>query len=90
MIDIGSPDLFMNAVQNTLIVLLAWFAGRSLYRLFLHPIANFPGPKQAAITHWYEGYYDIIQKGRYIFRIEDLHKKYGKINNIQYLFLHHH
>ncbi|PQE10449.1 Cytochrome P450 protein [Rutstroemia sp. NJR-2017a BBW] len=79
MIEIRSTDLFINAIQTTLIVLLTWFAGRSLYRLYLHPLAKFPGPKQAAITHWYEGYYDIIHKGRYIFHIEELHKKYGPI-----------
>ncbi|KAM3087825.1 hypothetical protein ACMFMG_001894 [Clarireedia jacksonii] len=82
MIDIGSTYLLSNLIQTALIVLLTWFAGRSLYRLFLHPLAKFPGPKLAAITHWYEGYYDIIHKGRYIFHVGELHKKYGPIIRI--------
>lgn len=48
-----------------------------LYRLFLHPLAHFPGPKLAAITQWYEGYYDCIKGGRYTFKIAEMHKKYG-------------
>lgn len=49
------------------------------YRLFLHPLAKFPGPKLAAITRYYEAYYDIVQNGQYIFKIEELHKKYGEL-----------
>lgn len=49
-----------------------------VYRLFLHPIAQFPGPKLAGLTRWYEFYYEIIQKGQMTFHIQDLHRKYGK------------
>lgn len=48
------------------------------YRLFLHPLAVFPGPKLAAVTRWYEGYYDVIQNGQYTFKIKELHQKYGE------------
>lgn len=49
-----------------------------VYRLFLHPIAHFPGPRLAGLTRWYEFYFEIIQKGQMTFHIQDLHKKYGK------------
>lgn len=49
-----------------------------LYRLFFHPLAGFPGPKLAAATLWYETYYDVWLKGKYVFEIKDMHKKYGK------------
>lgn len=52
--------------------------GLVFYRLFLSPLAKFPGPKLAAATSWYELYYDIVKRGKYIFEIEKMHDKYGK------------
>lgn len=48
-----------------------------IYRLFISPIARFPGPKIAAVTSWYEVYYDVVKKGKYLFEIEKMHDKYG-------------
>ncbi|TGO47242.1 hypothetical protein BCON_0287g00120 [Botryotinia convoluta] len=50
-----------------------------LYRITFHPLASFPGPKLAAITLWYEFYYDFFHGGRYIFKIKEMHEKYGPI-----------
>lgn len=47
------------------------------YRLYLSPIAGFPGPKLAALTFLYEFYYDVWQEGQYTWKIRDLHDKYG-------------
>lgn len=55
-----------------------YYATVVLYRLYLHPLARFPGPKLAAATRLYEGYYDLYQKGQYTFKIAQLHKQYGK------------
>lgn len=49
----------------------------SFYRLTISKLAGFPGPKIAAITFWYEFYYDWWCSGKYIFEIEKMHKKYG-------------
>lgn len=48
-----------------------------IQRLFFSPIAKFPGPKLAAATSWYELYYDVIHKGKYLFEIEKMHDLYG-------------
>ena len=48
-----------------------------IHRLFFSPIAKFPGPKLAAVTSWYELYYDVIKKGKSPFEIEKMHDKYG-------------
>ncbi|PHH81612.1 hypothetical protein CDD82_362 [Ophiocordyceps australis] len=65
-----------------------YWVTRAFYRLFFHPLANFPGPKLAAITLWYEAYYDLIQKGQYTFRIAEMHKTYGPIVRISPSELH--
>ena len=51
--------------------------GVVIYRLYLHPLANFPGPKLAAATLWYEFYYDVNKKGSYIWKVKELHEQYG-------------
>lgn len=55
-----------------------YLVGLALYRLYLHPLAKFPGPKLAAVTYLYEGYYDVIRRGKYTFKIKDLHAHYGR------------
>jgi hypothetical protein len=49
----------------------------AVYRLFFHPLTKFPGSKLAAVTRYYEVYYDVILNGQYSFKIGELHKKYG-------------
>lgn len=56
---------------------ITYYATLAFYRLYLHRLARFPGPRLAAISTWYEGYYDIIQGGQYTFKIAQMHKQYG-------------
>lgn len=60
----------------------------AIYRLYLSPVASFPGPKLAALTFGYEFYYDIIKRGRYTWKISDLHKQYGPIIRINPYEIH--
>jgi len=48
-----------------------------VHRLWLCPIAKFPGPWLAKVTFWYEGWYDVVKQGRYTWKIKELHEKYG-------------
>ncbi|KAH6881768.1 cytochrome P450 [Alternaria rosae] len=62
--------------------LLAYFVyllARVFYRLYYHPLSRFPGPRIAAATSWYEGYYEIVHKGQYSRQISKLHDVYGPI-----------
>ena len=59
-----------------------------IYRLYLSPISSFPGPKLAAVTFWYEFYHDIIHRGQYIWKVQELHKQYGPIIRINPYELH--
>jgi hypothetical protein len=62
---------------TTIFIWLSYLACLAFYRLFLHPLAKFPGPKLAGLTKWYEFYYEVPLKGQFTFHIQDLHKKYG-------------
>ena len=37
------------------------------------------GPTLAALSNWYEFYYDVTLQGKFTFHIQELHKKYGKL-----------
>ncbi|KAF2843056.1 cytochrome P450 [Patellaria atrata CBS 101060] len=54
----------------------------AIYRLYFDPLAKIPGPKLAAMTTWYEAYYDVWLGGKYIFKIAELHKEYGPLIRI--------
>ncbi|KIK65683.1 hypothetical protein GYMLUDRAFT_159069 [Collybiopsis luxurians FD-317 M1] len=66
-----------------MIILLAslsfcYLAVLVLYRVFFHPLHKYPGPIVAAITGWYEVYYNIVQNGGLVSEIERLHKLYDE------------
>ena len=46
-------------------------------RIFLSPLRRIPGPKLAALTSWYEFYFDAIEPGKFVWKIRDLHSEYG-------------
>jgi hypothetical protein len=52
----------------------------AIYRLYFHPLVQFPGPKLAAASYWYDFYYDVVKgpyQGQGVYEIERLHKIYG-------------
>jgi hypothetical protein len=54
-----------------------WIVVLAAYRLLLGPLARFPGPRLAALTGWYETYFECWRRGRYWVEIEHMHEKYG-------------
>ncbi|KAF5869064.1 putative cytochrome p450 protein [Botrytis fragariae] len=65
------------SLQNLAAAIVVYFGSFTFYRLFLHPLSRFPGPELAAITKYYEAYYDIVQDGQYTFRIAEMHIEHG-------------
>lgn len=63
----------------TALVLLYTVLG-AIYRLYLSPLAKFPGRKLAALTLWYEFYHDFFRRGKYTWEIADMHAKYGRLS----------
>ena len=61
--------------------LLGWLLYTAIYRLLLHPLAHIPGPRLAALSTWYECYYDCFYGGggQYMFKLKELHERYGPI-----------
>ena len=66
-------------------VLLFYLLAGILYRLYVCPLARIPGPKVAAITGFYELYYDIFQGARFPWKLQELHDTYGKTKELRFL-----
>jgi hypothetical protein len=60
------------------ILCFIWYLWLIFWRLRYSPLAEFPGPKLAAATGWYEFYFDFWKRGKYIFEIERMHEVYGE------------
>ena len=75
------PSLFSKIIL-VITASLAYCASIAFYRLYLHPLAKFPGPPLAVISFWYEFYYDVVLSGRYTWKVEELHEQYGRLSFI--------
>jgi hypothetical protein len=87
----------MISIQSSSLLQLASFVGITyctscivlvIRRLYFSPISQFPGPKLAISTFWYQFYYDVVLGGQYVWKVRDLHKKYGPIVRINPYELH--
>ncbi|POS72201.1 cytochrome P450, partial [Diaporthe helianthi] len=47
--------------------------------LYLSPLSSIPGPKLAALTYFYESYYEIVLGGQYFKRVAQMHEQYGPV-----------
>lgn len=52
---------------------------KSVYNLYFHPLRKYPGPRLAALSKWYEFYFDVYKGGRMPKNLVELHKVYGKL-----------
>ncbi|CAF3431566.1 unnamed protein product [Fusarium graminearum] len=63
-------------------VWLVYIVALVVWRLWFSPLAHIPGPKLAALTQYYEFYYDFVLGGQYNYKIIDMHERYGPIVRI--------
>lgn len=79
---------FLSPVHVTVLFPLLGLLFCAVYRLYLTPSARFPGPKLAALSYWYEFYYDVWpHQGQYTWKIRDLHRRYGTLELVDSLSL---
>lgn len=72
-------QLLAHPVLSTVGAYILYTTGLVIYRLYFHPLAKFPGPKYAALSRWHEFYYEVVLKGQFTFKIQELHKQYGEL-----------
>ncbi|KAI7363553.1 hypothetical protein KC336_g21567, partial [Hortaea werneckii] len=70
----------MALLELTTATLFFYLLALAVHRLYLHPLANskIPGPRLGALTKFYEAYYEIFQRGKFAFKLDDLHERYGE------------
>ena len=71
-------DILAHPVLAAIAAYALYVLGLVIYRLYFHPLAKFPGPKYAAISRWHEFYYEVVLKGQFTFKVQELHKQYGE------------
>ncbi len=66
-----------SVLAKFLLGLVAFQIAKYIYRLTFHPLAQFPGPRLAALTNLYGAFYDLSETRSYIKEMPALHEKYG-------------
>ncbi|PTB66762.1 cytochrome P450 [Trichoderma citrinoviride] len=61
------------------IAFVVYGACLGIYRLKFSPLSKIPGPKLAALTYWYETYYEVWKGGQYFREVDKMHRQYGPI-----------
>jgi len=75
-------DSYTASISLAAALFIIYIIGLLIYRLFLSPLANIPGPNLAAATDLYEIYFDIVKGGQTFKQLQVLHEHYGPIVRI--------
>jgi hypothetical protein len=70
----------IGSIQIIHLLVIFWVAYSGLcclYNVFSNPLRKIPGPWMAAMTPLPDFWHDAVRKGKYIWEIQKMHKKYG-------------
>lgn len=79
---ISSQFSITGAIGSFLFAYITYGVLLALYRIYLHPLSKYPGPKLTAATQWYEFYFDVVRRGRFAWEIKRMHEVYGPVVRI--------
>ena len=69
---------YLHVIVALLILVFSYTAYAAVYRLYFSPVANFPGPKFAALTFSNDFYYDVLLGDKYTWKLLEYHERYGQ------------
>jgi hypothetical protein len=74
-----SLPLFLTTLLSAYII---YKVSHLMYNLFLHPLANFPGPLPGRATDWYKTYIEVYKQQSMVHLLIDLHHEFGDVVRI--------
>ncbi|POS74154.1 averantin oxidoreductase [Diaporthe helianthi] len=74
---LGRPQHFWVLVSGSILIIVAYCVAVSIYNLYFHPLAKYPGPRLAAISRYWEIFSYL--GGRTPTDLLELHNKYGPV-----------
>lgn len=75
--DLATEKPAIVTASLAIFALVSWLFQRVTYRLYLHPLAKFPGPAAAAATRLWKGYIECGRSISFCHFLEKLHIDYG-------------
>ncbi|KAK1220238.1 hypothetical protein PQX77_017003 [Marasmius sp. AFHP31] len=75
-------------VTTAILGLAIYLVFVAAYRLRFHPLVGLPGPRIAALTHYYRAYYEVFHQGGWLDQLKVLHAIYGPMIRVSPNELH--
>jgi len=74
------PPNWSQALTTLALGMVIYLSSLVIYRIYLSPVAAFPGHFLARTTHWYEFYHTYVRTGMYYQKVAESHARHGKLD----------